>query len=255
MTKIGMITVCYVGESVAYKPNTPWNEMMEAFEKTWTPPRFDALLRRIADLRFPYIELWQNHVQKGKWDPGLVRELVDKNGLTIASYCVGGIRDEEGLEAYYQYAKAIGAPMLSGFLSCNNTERLLDLLEKYGDKYDINYAIEPHGKSYSLVDPVQLREIFDKRSGRIGLCPDQGWFRGEGFDPVEAVRMNKDRVYHTHLRCTLHPSGEREPSAEPVLRILKESGYRGVYSIEHEPPYDPTAELAEAREFILKILK
>lgn len=255
MTKIGMITACYVFESVNYKPNTPWNETMEAYEKTWTPPRLDALLRRIADLRFNFIELSKFHVRNGKWDAAMVRDLLDKHGLTIVSYCVGGIRDEESLEAYYQYAKALGAPFLTGSLSCNNTEKLLDKLEQYGDKYDINYAIEPHGKTYSLVDPAQLRQVFDKRSARIGLCPDADWFQGEGFDPVQAVELLKERVYHTHLRCTLQPSGERVPSAEPVLRILKGSGYRGVYSIEHEPQYDPTADLAEARDFVLKIVK
>ena len=54
------------------------------------------------------------------------------------------------------------------------------------------------------------------------------------------------------VRCK--PSGEREPWAEGVIRVLKESGYQGVYSIEHEPKHDPGPELAEARAFIVKVV-
>ena len=254
MVKVGVITASFVFEGSNYA-NVPWPELMEAFEKKWTPPRLDNLLGRIAALRLPYIELTKFHVQHEKWDTAMVRDLIDKQGLIVASYCVSGVKSVEGLEHRYQYAKAIGAPLLSGSVSSTDTERLLDKLEEYGDKYDINFAIEPHGKSYSLVDPAQLREVFDKRSARIGLCPDADWFQGEGFDPVQAVELLKDRVYHTHLRCTLEPSGERVASAEPILRILKGSGYKGVYSIEHEPPYDPTADLAEARDFILRTVR
>jgi sugar phosphate isomerase/epimerase len=252
MIKVGVITASYMWEGANYQSNVPWNELMASFEKRWTPPRLDVLLGRIAALRMSYVELWQVHVQNGVWDPGMVAALFDKHGLTVSSYCVGGVNSEEGLERSYQFAKAIGAPLMSGSLSCHNTEALLDALERYGDKYDIGYAIEPHGKSYAVVDPADLRAILDKRSARIGICPDPGWFRGEGFDPVEAVERLKDRVYHTHLRCTLQSSGERIQGAESILKILKASGYQGVYNIEHEPLHDPTPELAEARDFILK---
>jgi sugar phosphate isomerase/epimerase len=254
MVKVGTITASYMWEGVNYQSGVAWNDLMEAFEKRWTPPRLDAMLGRIAALRMPYVELWKVHVQNGCWDPGMVAEMLDKHGLIIASYCVGGVRTEEGLEASYRFAKALGSPLLSGTVSSNNAQALLDALERYGDRYDINYAIEPHGKADSLADPALLRETCDKRSPRIGICPDPGWWRGQGFDPVAAIDQLKDRVYHTHLRCTLQATGERVDGAEQILRILKGSGYQGVYSIEHEPLHDPSAELAEARDFILKIV-
>jgi sugar phosphate isomerase/epimerase len=254
MVRVGVITASYMWEGSHYA-NVPWNDLMEAFEKKWTPPRLDDLLGRIAAIKLPYIELWRVHVQNEKWDAAMVRDLMDKHGLTTASFCVGGVRSVEGLEHSYQYAKALGAPLLSGTVSATDTEKLLDKLEEYGDKYDLNYAIEPHGKANSVCDPAQYVEILAKRSGRIGVCPDPGWWQGQGFDPVAAVELLKERVYHTHLRCTLQASGERVASAEPVVRILKKSGYKGVYSIEHEPQYDPAADLAEAREFILRVAK
>jgi sugar phosphate isomerase/epimerase len=227
--------------------------LVECFEKSWTPPRLDNLLGRIAALRFTFVVLASRlHVRKDR-DPGMVRNLFDKHGLVISAFH-SDVSSVEGLEETYQYAIALGAPLLTGTLSNKSTEELLDALEKHGDKYDINYGIEPHGKAYSLVDPFQLRGVFDKRSGRVGLCPDTGWFKLEGFDPVDAVELLKDRVYHTHLRCTLEPSGQRVASAEKVLHILKDSDYQGVYSIEHEPNHDPSAELAEARQWILDTL-
>lgn len=252
MVKVGTITASYMWAGANYQSGVAWNELMERYQKSWTPPRLDALLGCIAALRLPYVELWKVHVQDASWDPGMVRALLDKHGLIIASYCVGGIRSEEGLERSYQFARALGSPLLSGTVSSDNAQALLDALERYGDKYGINYAIEPHGKVDSLADPALLREVMDTRSGRVGVCPDPGWWRGQGFDPVAAVELLKDRVYHTHLRCTLQATGERVAGAEQILHILKESGYQGVYSIEHEPLHDPSAELAEAREFILK---
>jgi sugar phosphate isomerase/epimerase len=254
MYKVGTITASYMWEGANYQRGVPWNDLMASFEQRWTPPRLDALLGRIAALRMPFVELWKVHVQDASWDPGMVADLFAKHGVLISSYCVGGVNSEENLERSYRFAKALGAPLLSGYLSCQNTEQLLDALERYGDRYGINYAIEPHAKSYSLVDPAQLRDVLDRHSKRIGICPDPGWFRGQGFDPVAAVEQLKDRVYHTHLRCTLGADGQRVVGSEEILRILKASGYAGVYSIEHEPPHDPTAELAEARDFILRVL-
>jgi sugar phosphate isomerase/epimerase len=235
MVKVGTITASYMWEGVNYQVGASWDALMSGFKDRWTPPRLDALLGRIAALAMPYVELWKVHTQGSTWDPGMVSALLDKHGLTIASYCVGGVSSEEGLERDYQFAKAVGAPLLSGSLGCKDTESLLDALERYGDAYGIGYAIEPHGTSYSLADPVQLREILDRRSGFIGICPDAGWWVGQGFDAVEAVGMLKDRVTHTHLRCALLPTGQRPAGAEEILNVLSDSGYRGVYSIEHEP--------------------
>jgi sugar phosphate isomerase/epimerase len=253
MVKVGTITASYMWEGVNYQGGASWDALMSGFKDRWTPPRLDALLGRIAALRFSYVELWKVHTQGSTWDPGMVAALLDKHGLGIASYCVGSVTSEEGLERDYKFARALGAPLLSGALGCKDTEALLDALERYGDAYGgIGYAIEPHGTSYSLADPTQLRDILDRRSSLIGICPDPGWWTGQGFDAVEAVRVLRDRVTHTHLRCALQASGQRPAGAEEILLVLKDSGYQGVYSIEHEPMHDPSPELAEAREFILK---
>jgi len=254
MVKVGTITASYMWESVNYQIDADWDALMLGFKERWTPPRLDALLGRIAAIQMGYVELWKVHTQGSTWDPGMVASLLDKHGLTIASYCVGGVSSEGGLEQDYQFAKALGAPLMSGFLGCNDTEKLLDAMETYGDKYGIGYAIEPHGTSYSVADPAQLREILDQRSELIGICPDPAWWTNQGFDAVEAMKLLKERVTHTHLRCTLQPSGERVAGAEEILLVLKESGYQGVYSIEHEPKHDPSPELAEARDFILKVV-
>ena len=254
MVKVGTVTASYMWEGVNYQVGASWDALMTGFKERWTPPRLDALLGRISAIRIPYVELWKVHTQDSTWDPGMVGALLDKHGLTIASYCVGGVSSEEGLEQDYQFANALGAPLLSGSLGSNDTDKLLDTLETYGEKYGIGYAIEPHGTSYSLADPVQLREVLDQRSELIGICPDPGWWTGHDFDAVEAVKLLKDRVYHTHLRCTLQASGERVAGAEEILCVLKDSGYQGVYSIEHEPMHDPSPELAEARDFILKVV-
>ena len=254
MVKVGTITASYMWEGVNYQLGVQWDALMTAYKERWTPPRLDAMLARIAVLRMPYVELWKVHTQGSSWDPGMVAAMLDKHGLTVAGYCVGGVSSVEGLEQDYQFAKALGAPLLSGSLGCNETVVLLDALERYGDKYGIGYAIEPHGTSYSLADPAELRSVLDQRSELIGICPDPGWWTGQGFDAVEAVRLLKDRVTHTHLRCTLQSTGERVAGAEEVLLVLKESGYGGVYSIEHEPQHDPSPELAEARDFVLRTL-
>ena len=254
MVKVGTVTASYMWEGVNYQVDASWDALMSGFKERWTPPRLDALLERIAAIRMPYVELWKVHTQGSTWDPGMVAALLDKHDLTIASYCVGGVSTVEGLERDYQFAKALGAPLMSGFLGCNDTEKLLDAMETYGDKYGIGYAIEPHGASYSVADPAQLREILDQRSELIGICPDPAHWANQDFDAVEAMNLLKERVYHTHLRCTLEPSGERVAAAEEVLLVLKDSGYQGVYSIEHEPMHDPSPELAEARDFILKVV-
>ncbi len=252
MVKVGTITASYMWEGVNYQIDAGWDALMAGFKERWSPPRLDALLGRIAALGMTHVELWKVHTQGSSWDPGIVASMLDKHGLAIAGYCVGGVSALDGLEEDYRFAKALGAPLLSGSLGCHDTGQLLDALEKHGDTYGIGYAIEPHGTSYALADPVQLRGILDERSPWIGICPDAGWWTGQGFDAVEAVKLLKDRITHTHLRCALRPSGERAAGAEEILVVLRDSGYAGVYSVEHEPKHDPSPELAEAREFILR---
>lgn len=263
MTKTGVITANYVHEINGYQPAT-WPEMMQMHKERFGPQNLDAMLGRIAGMGFGYVELWIGTTgtlcQDPLWQgttPDDILGMFAKHGLQVASFCPGGIGSQTDMVPLFEFAQALKAPMLTGWLG--REPELWETVAGYLERYDTRFGIEPHGPTYSL-STVQEIENALAVSDRIGVCPDTGVWAAQDIDPPVAVEVLAERVIHTHLKgynkaqslwCA---PGDDDIGLDRVVRILRDTGYQGVYSIEFEAAHDSDAEVARARQMVLDIL-
>lgn len=262
MVKTGVITANYVHEICGYQKAT-WAELMQMHKERFGPQNLDAMLGRIAGMGFGYVELWIGTTgtlcQDPLWQgttPDDILSMFARHGLEVASFCPGGIGSETEKKPLFDFAQALGAPMLTGWLG--REPELWEDLAGYLEQYDMRYGIEPHGPGYSLATVEEIKDALAV-SDRIGVCPDTGVWAVQGIDPPAAVESLADRVIHTHLKGynrakKLCAPGDDDSGLDRVVRILRDTGYQGVYSIEFEADHDSDAEVARARQMILDIL-
>ena len=142
------------------------------------------------------------------------------------------------------------------------SEAMLDLLEKYVKKYDIRAAIHNHGPDCANLYPTAeaaLKRIAG-RDKRIGVCLDIGHEMRAGLDPVEFIRKHGDRIYEVHIKNILlkkdkngfagnfavpGPRGDLDIPA--IVKALADVGFGGYALIEYERDFDDNlAGLAES---------
>ncbi len=261
MLKFGVISVSYVGEINNWQGGLTWPQLMDKYLHEWTPERLDKRLGRIKSLGFEFVELYKGDAGFETWgedSPSKIMQLFARHGLKLASYCPGGVTSNEDFEHHFAFADKLGATMLSG--TVGREPELVDRLADACKRWNKKYAIEPHGKTTTLCDPLEILAAINRYPQQLGACPDHGWFSGQGFDAVRAQEILRDVTLHTHLKdhntqtkraCA---PGDGDIGMDKIIRILRDAGYDGVWSIEWEAPYDPSNDLARAKEFVSRIL-
>ena len=152
-------------------------------------------------------------------------------------------------ERVYRVARTIGAPLLGVGLNPTNARLAYDL----GREYGIKYAIENHPER----TPQELLARIGDYGEWIGVTEDTGFWPRFGYDPVRATRELKDHLLHVHLK-QVRPEGESWESCaydegvidmRAVVETLKEVGYAGALSVEHEPrDHDPMPAVVRSAE-------
>ena len=178
----------------------------------------------------------------------------------ISTFATGPLyaSDEETLKKQFEFAKKLGVTTLIGVpfelggkdgKERLESDKMLDLVEKYVKRYDMRYAIHNHGpdmpRLYPTADSVWKR--IAKRDRRIGLCLDVAHHARSGGDPVAAIRMCQGRIYDVHLHnCYLGKGngyqGARTPDGDvklpEIMKALAEYGFDGVAHLEYSRDYD-----------------
>jgi L-ribulose-5-phosphate 3-epimerase len=257
MNPISCMSANYVGRQVGYQM-TDWmhgqNAAMAFFQPEETyPERFAALLDEIAALGFDHLDLWLPHLHPEWATAGQIaaaRELLEQRGLRVVSLAGGFGSTPAEFERCCRLAQEIGTSVLGGMTSLVRDDRaaLLDLLERY----DTNLAIENHPEK----TPAEvLAQIGTDSGGRIGTCVDTGIWANQGYDPLRAIQELRPHILHVHLKDVLpaqHEScrfGRGVVPLEACVRDLVAGGYRGAFSIEHEPKnYDPSEDARASAE-------
>jgi sugar phosphate isomerase/epimerase len=263
MFKTSVITASWVAEINNYQWDD-WNKLVQMHWDRFGYDELDGLLERIATMGFGWVELWVGHtgdlcrapLWKGK-GPDDILGLFRKHKLQVASFCPGSINKNSDAEPIFEFAKGLQAPMLTGVLGPQPDwwPTMVSLLERY----DTSYGIEPHPPEYAVATPEQILAAC-ALSPRFGACPDTGHFAHQGMDVVAAVQTLLPHIIHTHLKGYNRAQkrgcapGEDDIGLDQVLRLLRDSGYDGVYSIEYEVDHNPDAELKRSREWMLGVL-
>ena len=172
----------------------------------------------------------------------------------VTGYAVGPIymKTEEEVDRAFAYAKRVGVKLIVGV---PNVE-LLPYVDKKVKEYNFNYAIHLHGpdiKIYPDADDVwnHVKDL----DPRIGMCLDVGHDTRNGKDPVADLKKYHTRVFDVHIKDVTGTTklgysleiGRGVIDFPAFVRMLREVGYSGVCSLEHEKDMtDPFMGIAES---------
>ncbi len=172
----------------------------------------------------------------------------------VTGYAVGPIymRSEEDVDQAFEYAKRVGVKLIVGV---PNYE-LLPYVDEKVKEYDMHYAIHLHGPDIELYpDADDVWENVKDLDPRIGMCLDIGHDLRNGKDPVADLKKYHTRVFDIHIKDVTGATKEGYSveigrgiiDIPAFVKMLREVGYTGVCSLEHERNMkDPLQGIAES---------
>ncbi len=135
-----------------------------------------------------------------------IRLKMESGGVRLLTYYAQDIPgDEAGCRALFEFGRTMG---IETFM-CEPKPEQLELLDTLANEYGINVAMHNHGQNISpqYWRPEGVLEVCEGRSMRIGAAPDLGYWLRSGIDPVEAVRLLKDRIITVQMHDLHEPGG------------------------------------------------
>ena len=164
-----------------------------------------------------------------------------KAGIEIVSGGNNGIQqdDDDHVRMFFEYAKAVGIPLLVIAPTAKNMPRI----ERFVKEYDISVAIHNHGPEDShFPGPRDGLEVIRDMDPRVGLCIDVGHTARTGVDVVESIAEAGDRLLDMHMKDLRDLSdrasqcivGEGAMPVADIFRQLVKMNYRGYVNLEYE---------------------
>ncbi len=172
----------------------------------------------------------------------------------VVGYAVGPIymKSVEEIDRAFEYAKRVGVKLIVGV---PNVE-LLPYVDKKVKEYDFNYAIHLHGPDIAIFpDADDVWNHVKDLDPRIGMCLDIGHDTRNGKDPVADLKKYHSRVFDIHIKDVTGTTklgysleiGRGIIDFPAFVKMLREVGYSGVCSLEHEKEMDnPFMGIAES---------
>jgi sugar phosphate isomerase/epimerase len=217
-----------------------------------------AWMGRAAGLGFEGLSLWTAHCyyhDVTDAQAAQVRAVAAQAKLPIYAYAGGfgrsplcpGVEDspEANWRRTFQVAKQLGAGWLAGGYGRRQDLPLIgDLCRQHGMKL----AFENHPDEKSAED---ILKRIAGGEGFMGVAFDTGWAGTCGFDAPAAIRSLGPRLLEVHLK-DVREAGKHDTCAlgdgivgiQACVEALREAGYDGWLTIEHEPyDRDPFPEL------------
>jgi sugar phosphate isomerase/epimerase len=251
---ISFMSANYVARQLNYQMTDGWMQG-DGAAQDWLRPvgtfrqRFDDLLLEISALGFGAFDLWLAHLHPDWATPEhieIARALMHKHDLHVVSLAGGFGETREAFNRTCALAKALGVTILGGGTGLLATDRiwLVGALREHG----LKLGIENHPEK----TPAELlTRLGVGDEDVIGVALDTGWFGTQGYDAAQALRELRARLFHVHLKDVREAGahntcrfGEGVVPLEACVRVLREIGYTGAVSIEHEPEtFDPTMDV------------
>jgi sugar phosphate isomerase/epimerase len=252
---ISFMTANYVARQVDYNMTRGWMEGDDATNAWFAPidtyaERFSDLLAEIKGLGFSAIDLWLGHLN-WRWATeahvAIAVAALREQGFTVSSLA-GWFGDTPAeFTAACRLAQAVGAPVLGGMTGLLASDR--DALAEIARAHSVRFGYENHPERNTA---DMYAKVGPGHEDVIGFCVDTGWFGTHGYDAVLGIRELHPRLFHVHLKDVLAPGGHETcrygrgcVPIEACVRALRERGYTGGVSIEHEPEhYNPDEDCA-----------
>jgi type 1 glutamine amidotransferase/sugar phosphate isomerase/epimerase len=198
-----------------------WRIGIEAY--TFHKFTFFEAIEKTAELGLHYIgglsfmqqvskEISKNFDQNLSDDELLqIRMKMESVGVRMPVYYAQTIpSDEAACHNLFEFGNKMG---IETFI-CEPKAEQLDLLDKLANEYSINIGIHNHGPDISpnTWRPEMVLALCEGRSKRIGAAPDLGYWLRLGIDPIESVRLLKDRI----ISIQMHDLHELTPQGHDV---------------------------------------
>ena len=238
---------------------------------------FDKALEMLQDMDVHYLGLMEGSIKYDASDEEIAayKAKVAKFGVEVVSAGPLYYSTEAELKACCEFAKRYGMkyisvvpfelnPKIAGIPDPEarkkicpprewriESDKMMDLLEKYCREYDLRAAVHNHGPDNAYLYPTAESALarIGNRDRRLGVCLDVGHERRAGLDPVEFIRKNGDRVVEVHLKnikidpvknfAKEGPRGELDIPG--ILKALKDIGFGGYCLVEYEKDFEENA--------------
>ena len=197
-------------------------------------------------------------------DPGALKELLDREGITLAAV----VLHEDWLLGEETAAEKESADYTISFLKHFPTAKLM-LGHVAADPVREHHLYEKQKNQLSCLAAIAQRaaeegivSVFHPNSGEnsifryesdyhimfdtlytkgIGYCPDVGHMANGGIDPLKVIREHRDIVQHVHFKDMTADHvwatmGTGIIDFKSIVDFLKETDYRGWIMTEDESP-------------------
>lgn len=252
MIKWAFMTANFVARELNYEMDglSDWGKAhsatVEAFHGDNFEVKFEELVKDIKACGYDALELWVAHLDPLRATPEMidsVLQILARYEMEVPSYTAGFGEpgaERESVVKTFETARKLGASCLAqGFHPANGV-----LVKEIASTYSIKMGLENHPEK----TPQEAIEKVKDFAPWVGIAYDTGWMATQGYDPVQAVDELKDYLVHVHLKDVLavgvHDTcalGDGIVDIKGVLQKLKDIGYSGAITIEHEPPnFDPS---------------
>lgn len=222
--------------------------------------RIAGILDIVSEAGFSAMDLWVAHLHPLWATPEHLAILLEESSARKIRFTslAGGFGDSlPEFRATCRVALALGIRILGGGTPLLQTHRagLVATLREFG----LIFALENHPEK----TPVELlAKLGSGDEDVMQVALDTGWFGTQGYPADHAVAELLLRTALIHLKdvqaigahdtCAL---GKGIVPIEACLAVLREDGYTGPISIEHEPfDADPVADCVEGKRLAERVL-
>jgi inosose dehydratase len=201
----------------------------------------DKTLETLKNTDVHYLCIKDFHLPFKSTDEEIAAFHAKLKASNVKGYAVGPIymKTQEEVDRAFAYAKRVGVKLVVGV---PNYE-LLPYVDKKVKEYDFKYAIHLHGPDMPLYpDADDVWNNVKDLDPRIGMCLDIGHDTRNGKDPVADLKKYHTRVFDIHIKDVTGPTkqgysleiGRGVIDFPAFVKMLREVGYSGVCSLEHE---------------------
>lgn len=260
--QIAFVTANYFARASGYRSSiAEWGAAERRVIETFSLAEFDRICADIAGAGFRPLELWQAHAFPKFMTPYLADELkaiMQRHGLTPMGFACGlgdPAKSPRWTRLCFETCKLLGLELITSGISAEAAPGIYEYCREYG----IKVAVENHPEKH----PEEIRRVIGDFGDWIGACVDTGWFGTQGYPAHAALRHLKDHLFHVHLKDVQAAGGHHTVALgtgvvdlAACVQVLREIGYAGYASIEHEAEsHDPTAECAAGRRWVESLLQ
>ena len=204
--------------------------------------RADAI-KAVQALNVRYVNIKDFHAAITSTPEQLKQVRTDFENAGLEIIGVGNVNfqknDEGEMRRNFEYAKALGAPVIVMAPS----RETVPFIEKLVKEYNIKTAIHNHGpEDKHFPAPADVLKSIKGMDPRMGLCVDIGHTTRTGTDVVQSIKDAGSRLHDMHVkdladlmnRDSQVAVGDGVMPIPAIFRQLQRMGYKGGVMLEYE---------------------